>query len=185
MSKAPKISPVKNNKQKQQNYQKLISYYNAAIQKGFYAEAELIVYAFLEDRLRSLIYYLGAIKVWNRQWLTDEAAAVAGQVTSLNDMSTKIDVMRKVLKAAGKHPFRSGFLTAIGQKFTEEQMDALLDVLKGIDKWRDYRNEVVHSLFNKDLDELEANFRKHVEDGFAFGRDLDNTIKRIRKMDCE
>ena len=48
----PKIERVKNGKNKGKTYSELISKYNDAIKNGFYGEAELIVYAYLEDRLR-------------------------------------------------------------------------------------------------------------------------------------
>ena len=39
--------------------------YNDAMNNGFYGEAELIVYAFLEDRLRAFLYYCDTINTKN------------------------------------------------------------------------------------------------------------------------
>ncbi|GEM_PF-4718219 len=175
---APLIRAVENNKQKQANYQKLMTGYRTAIDKGFYAEAELIVYAFIEDRLRSLLFYVGATNTWNSQSLSDDVTAIVGQVSSLNNMETKIDVLRKLIKATRIQTVASPFATASANKFTKEQKTLLLATFKKIDKWRSFRNEIVHAIFNKDLDELTAKFRGHVEEGYALGRTLDSVMKR-------
>ena len=53
--KKPIIKSVDNNKSKGKTYTELINMYNKAMSNGFYGEAEIIVYAFIEDRLKSLL----------------------------------------------------------------------------------------------------------------------------------
>ena len=58
----PKICPVSNNTDKQRTYKENCAKYKKAIQGEFYFEAMLISYAMLEDRLRSFLYHIGALK---------------------------------------------------------------------------------------------------------------------------
>lgn len=57
-----KIEIVKDNKDKQLTYQKQMGRYKKALDNKFYFEAMLIVYAMLEDRLHSFLYYIGAFR---------------------------------------------------------------------------------------------------------------------------
>ncbi|WP_031556439.1 hypothetical protein [Lachnospira multipara] len=54
-------------------------------------------------------------------------------------------------------------------------------LLKKIEKWYNYRNEIVHSMFHKDIDELRNGYKKHVEEGFEMARFLDNQVKSLRR----
>ena len=178
------IQVIESNKEKQKGYQKLMSKYKNAIENGYYAEAEMIVYAFLEDRLRSLLYYLGAIKPWNRQWLVDDAAVLVGQVSSLNDMGTKTTKIASLIKKAksnSKSVNSNGLLISLRNALTVEQMNELIDIMKKIDKWREFRNEITHAWFNKDLDDLNGKFKNHVIEGYDLGKRVDNYAGRLKR----
>ena len=56
------VTPVSNNLEKYYTYREYISKYNRAMRGEFYFEALLIDYAMLEDRLRSMLYYMGALQ---------------------------------------------------------------------------------------------------------------------------
>ena len=56
------IAPVSNNKDKFLTYTELTRKYNIAMENDFYFEAMFIVYAMMEDRLRSYLYYLGCLR---------------------------------------------------------------------------------------------------------------------------
>ena len=62
------IKAVTNNVSKQFTYKKLLGRYKLAIKSEFYFEAMIIVYAMLEDRLRSMLYYTGVLA--NREKLS-------------------------------------------------------------------------------------------------------------------
>ena len=51
---------------------------------GYYGEAELIVYAFLEDRLRSFLYYSKALDSRNSRTINDDMQSICGRVDSIN-----------------------------------------------------------------------------------------------------
>lgn len=56
------IESVLGNNDKQNTYRKLMGRYKKAVSNEFYFEAMMIVYAALEDRFRSFLYYIGAIR---------------------------------------------------------------------------------------------------------------------------
>lgn len=181
MSEGNIIPNVSDSKQKQQNYQKLMDKYADAMANGYYAEAELIVYAFMEDRLRSLLFYMGAMKTWNAKWLTDEAAMIAGQVSSINDISIKTGIILKIINKMNAQKTESEFIDNLKKKLPMSEAKRLKTAIKGIDSWRKYRNEIVHALFNKDLNEINAGFKQHVEEGFELAREVDRYAKMLKK----
>ena len=61
MARKLQIERAKNSKDKQQTYAKFLGIYKQSVEQGYYGEAELIVYAYMEDRLRALLYYIEAI----------------------------------------------------------------------------------------------------------------------------
>lgn len=61
----PKIKPVENNQSKGKTYANLMANYKNAMEQEFYGEAELIVYAFIEDRLKAFLYYSDALNARN------------------------------------------------------------------------------------------------------------------------
>ena len=63
------IKPVKNNVEKQAAYRVQLGRYRKALNNEFYFEALLIVYAMLEDRMRSFLYYIGAVRQFNSEKL--------------------------------------------------------------------------------------------------------------------
>ena len=56
-----------------------------------------------------------------------------------------------------------------------------LEILDEIDDWRDYRNEIVHGLMNKNLDSLYEDIEKRVMDGKRYSELLDNQLRYIKK----
>ena len=83
----PLIKRVENNKNKGKTYSELIRKYNDAISNEFYGEAELIVYAFLEDRLRSFIYYSDLIDSFNSNRINENAEGIYGKDLDIKDIS--------------------------------------------------------------------------------------------------
>ena len=52
--------------------------------------------------------------------------------------------------------------------------------IKKISQWTRYRDEHIHGMFNKDLDELRAGYRSHVEQGYKLAREFDKYVGRIK-----
>lgn len=179
----PKIKPVTDNYNKGKNYSQLIEKYSEAIKAGFYGEAELIVYAFLEDRLRSFIYYSNGLDHWNSKSINEDMQKVYGGELQIYDMGCKLTVIEEALKIAGS----KGKMENEYFAFLKTVYNSVLDIsefknaISDIRKWCGYRNEIIHAMFNKDLDDLRKGFKEHVEDGFRLARFIDAQVAKLKK----
>lgn len=181
--KKPIIAPVEDNFNKGKTYSRLIEQYNSAMEEGFYGEAELIVYAFLEDRLRSFLYYSEGLDHWNSPYINENMQKVYGGELKIYDIGCKLTVIEKALKIAlsAESDHEDEYLL-----FLRTVYNASLDIkkfqntIKQIRKWCDYRNEVVHAMFNKDLDVLRKGFKEHVETGFQYARVVDAQVRKLK-----
>lgn len=177
-----KIKSVETNKNKGKTYSALINKYNDAIASGFYGEAELIVYAFLEDRLRSFIYYSNLIDTWNSNILNEKGVSMIGTDANINNISVKI----RLIKAAIKNSSKSVYEQTDFEKTLKKTYNYAINrvefkaTLNKIEKWCDYRNEVVHAMFNKDIKALREGYCEHVMEGFDLARYIDTQVRRLK-----
>lgn len=181
--KQPLIKRVTNNKNKGKTYSSLIHKYNEALEKGYYGEAELIVYAFIEDRLRSFIYYSDLIDNINSNWINENAESVNGGELNIKNISSKIHLIRKALKTyTSKVDELSPFEQSLKKRYTTVlKVRELNTTFNQIEKWCKYRNEIVHALFNKDLDDLRQGYEQHVIQGMALARQIDAQVQNLKK----
>lgn len=103
----PAIKPVESNKSKGKTYTYLMSNYKSAMENGYYGEAELIVYAFIEDRLRAFLYYSDAVNTRKSQNINEAMVSVYGRETSIKNISDKIEVIKTALDSTCKETFKS------------------------------------------------------------------------------
>ena len=181
--KQPTIKPIDNNKMKGKTYTELINKYNEAMDNGYFGEAELIVYAFMEDRLRSFLYYFGALKADNKRYISEEMEALYGSVQSVDNMSAKIGIIRYIFKACADKSINNDFIEdarkIIKYAFKHGEVNR---TLKSIEKWSKYRNEIVHALFNKDLNDVRSGFEEHVKEGYLLARQIDKYVNIIKMV---
>ena len=191
------IKPVQNNFEKQRTYTENKGKYYRAMKYGFYFEALLIDYAMMEDRLRSFIYHIGGFKTradyrigkgYVRKQLAEivEMYRDEKESTSLgiSSISSKMKIVRATLHWASEVESTPDekYLRTLKRQY-EAQLDigGLLDTLDEINKWCDYRNEVIHALMNKNTasihDELEAQAAK----GMELAMYLDTQVKALKK----
>ena len=180
--KKPLIKRVENNKNKGKTYSELIRKYNEAISNEFYGEAELIVYAFLEDRLRSFIYDSDFTEGFNSNKINENAEEVYGKDLDIKDISCKIGLIRKALNVCTKKTAElNGFEMSLKKRYRVSiKVAELKSVLKQIEKWCKYRNEIVHAMFNKDLDDLRRGYEHHVKDGMKLARYIDSQVQSLK-----
>lgn len=180
--KEPKIKRVDSNKSKGKTYKALIEKYNDAMQNGYYGEAELIVYAFLEDRLRAFIYYSGLIDNRNANKVNENGVEIIGEEIEIKNITNKIKLIGKSLDLCSKNAseltnFQGSLRRCYKATVKVGEMKKSLDK---IDKWCKYRNEIVHGLFNKDLNALRAGFKEHIEEGFELARYIDSQVSKLK-----
>lgn len=176
------IKPVDSNKNKGKTYSALLSKYNEAMKNGFYGEAELIVYAFLEDRLRSFIYYSDFLDSRNSNNINENAQQLYGSELNINNITDKIKLIQKAIAVCNKKSSElNDFELSIKRAYNSSlKVGELRSKLNKIDKWRKYRNEIAHAMFNKDLKALRAGYKDHVEEGFELARYIDISVSMLK-----
>ena len=181
-----------------------------ALQQGFYFEAMLIEYALLEDRLRSFVYHAGLLqnrkashllpgknavrKDFNRiaqrvkTWKLEDGKETGNtsnfERLSVNKISDKIFIVRTIVLWSSELeslPDESRYLQALRGQCESLDAAALLETLDGIDTWRMYRNEVIHSLMNKRMESVQQKLSEQVEQGVQLARQLDAQVTILKK----
>ena len=179
----PLIRRAKDNKSKGKTYAVLIRRYNEAIEKGFYGEAELLVYALLEDRLRSFIYYSDLLDNYNNSKINENAETINGGPLDIKDISRKICIIKRAIASSTKKASEmKAFEKSLRKRYAASiKIGELKKNLNHIEKWCKYRNEIVHALFNKDLVDLHKGYKQHVQSGMELARYVDNQVKALKK----
>lgn len=189
------IKPVENKMEKYQTYRKLKGRHSAAIREAFYLEAILIDYALLEDRLRSFMFYMGLIstrestKVYKKaksylepivEHYKRENEKSAVGITNIGD---KIKAVRCAALWASETETEewNPYLYSLKRSIENTDIQYLLELLEQIDKWKKYRNEVIHSLMNKNLGSLDEKLAEKAVEGRILAEQLDNQLRLFKK----
>lgn len=172
------IESVKDNFDKQKTYASQMARYKLAMKHEFYCEAIMIDYAVLEDRLRSILYYMGflpnrkSINVWEkarpifleivRKYKREDENDNLG----IKNISSKIKIVRSILLWTAN--VEGGYqedkhLKALKLGCESLDIDGVLSCLSDISEWCDYRNEIVHALMNKNLDSIQREIQIRAE----------------------
>lgn len=191
------IQPVKNNIEKQNTYAENIRRYNRAMGEGFYFEALLIDYAMIEDRLRSFIYHIGGLKTRDDHKITKGPAKNKlseiverykndkdSKGLGISSLSGKMKIVRATLiwSAEAESTPDDKYLRTLKSQY-EGQLDigGMLDTLKEIREWCDYRNEVIHALMNKSTESVDEKLPDQAIKGMELARYLDSQVKCLKE----
>ena len=186
------FSSVKDIKEKQKTYTEVMTQYKRAVAGGFFGEAMMIDYAVMEDRLRSLLFHMGALisrdsfRVDNIQFIelfdlykkTGKNGAVYSE---MNSISQKLNIMKKVMKYTIEHLENRYCLELWDTLGGEIETLRMQDELKKIENWKDPRNEIVHALLNKNTDEINARYEIICREGKKLGEYLNSQVKKAKK----
>ena len=159
----------------------------------------LITYAYLEDRLRSYLYYIGIFNSrdsskFDSQKVKPYIKAIVEEYSerkntklSVSSISAKMNIVRSVqlwYKEGCRNDDNSLYLSELAECIDVcGDADEMLDTLNRISKWCEYRNEVVHAVLNKNLNSLYSELSDRVEDGMALGRIIDKQISAMKRRD--
>ena len=194
MDKKPQIKQASNNKDRQATYTYQLGRFKRACRGGFYFEALMIDYTLLEDRLKSLLYYCGALS--NRNSLSVPKKTKNDLKSILIDYDGSDRFSLKTIR--GKIQLINSILSwwehtdSVKDQYDEYQSSLktlLLDVDVGgiketliqMDDWLDYRNEVMHAAMNKNIEALYENLSIRVEEGMEYARFIDSQVKLMKK----
>ncbi len=192
------IVPVHDHEEKRLTYQAMIQRYKSAAEHEFYLEAILIDYACLEDRLRYMLYYLGLIaderdhkiispQCKRVQTFRDILHRYVDPKENMNigSISGKSKIVRGVfLRSLDEcapdedRKFEALLCKKLNDRDRAKDIAALLD---RINKWCGYRNEVIHSLMNKNLESLYAGLAEKAAEGHELFRKLDNYVSWVKR----
>lgn len=189
------IKTVADNKEKGLSYKENFKRYKKAKESEFYLECLWILYAMLEDRTSSFLYYLGFTGEKKRSSATGNKR-IKPQIRRIlhmvepnekyrfDSISGKLSRIIEVIEWS-KIPdeettdYQSAIRKAVKNLADNEDLRKALDYLN--DEWRDKRNQLTHSLFNKDPDTVVAELRPLVEKGYVAVRVLDSSISQLKK----
>lgn len=193
------IAPVKDNTEKYETYRQQISLYNKAMREGFYLQAILIDYALLEDRFRSFLYHMGALK--ERKSINIDvrmAKEALSQMVKLykrtnnkeNDnigiksISGKMKIIRCaiewVIRAENIQPDEQYcYILKNGLEGVDQQ--EMLCIIEEVSAWCKYRNEIIHCLLNKNSFAVNEVVQIKAEEGFMLARRLDEQVRALKK----
>ena len=188
------IASVSDNQDKYLTYKQWCGQHKKAMEEGFYFEAMLIDYALMEDALRSYLYHIGVIAERNSKHACKKANPLRGlmatylpkEKTSLgiSTISGKMKIVRATLlwhlddaKALQVDPY----LKALSRQYSDRiDPEEYLNLLRRVDDWRDYRNEVMHALMSKNLAAVDERLAEKCEEGMALARELQAQVKRVK-----
>lgn len=192
------ITPVDGCQDKQRTYQEQLGQYKMAVKYGFYLEALMIDYALLEDRFRSFLYHIGALKKRISYKVDNEKVKpyLKGMVTAyvrrekkekdhlgITSISGKMKIVRCSIQweESQTEPLEDRYLKALKKQYEGLDMGGMLLMLENLESWCDYRNEVVHALMNKNMDSLQEKLEEKVLEGHGYVRFLDSQVKLLKK----
>lgn len=189
------IKAVADNKEKGNSYRENLKRFNKANASGFYLECLWILYAMLEDRTSSFLYYLGFTSSRNRNTATGskkikkEIRQIYNIVDSnakykFNTISGKLSRIEEFISwgtQAGSFvsDYQNAVKTAALKVDSDTELRETLTYLNN--EWRDKRNQLTHSLFNKDPNAVIMELKDLVEKGYIAVRILDNAVAQLKK----
>ena len=190
------IKPVESNADKRKTYTHELGQYRKAMESDFYLEAMMIVYGYMEDRLRSFLYHCGALaerkstKVAVAKTRPDILQIVQhykrdkeNDQLGISSITGKIKIVRCLLIWAGTTegiPDNNKYLKTLKSQLEGTDIGGLLDTLEQIEAWCKYRNEAMHALMNKDIKSLYSELQQRDADGMKLARFIDSQIKPLR-----
>lgn len=191
------IPIVSNNQEKGVSYTANFQRYNKAKKSEFYLECLWILYAMLEDRTSSLLFYIGFTSCKKRNSVTG-SKKIKTQIRDILEMnkpnekyrfdtiSGKLERIQQVLIWSSSEnnedtPYKAAVKAALTMMVGSEELSKALSYLN--DEWRDKRNQLTHSLFNKKPDAVASELEALVENGYKAVRVFDAAVREIKKYD--
>ena len=106
-------------------------------------------------------------------------------IIKLDNISGKALVIQSILKWActveDGEVSKDKYLKTLKQQCESIDIGGLLETLDEVSNWCLYRNEVIHGLMNKQLDNLEEHLAEKVEDGKKLARFIDLQVAILKK----
>lgn len=187
------IQKVADNYEKQCNYTNLIARYKKACEQEFYFEALWILYAMIEDRTTSLLYYMGFLSSKDRLKITGSKkinykvreilCENENDILYFSQLSNKINYIRKTVKWANTSEPSDDYQELLKKYFTSTTFSKynIFDCLNNLDEFRDKRNQIMHALFNKNYQAVSNEVCDLLNKGSSAVHIIDNCSKMMKQ----
>ena len=191
------IPIVSSNQEKWASYSQNFQRYNRAKKSEFYLECLWILYAMLEDRTSSFLFYLGFTSNKKRSSVTGskeikkEVRDILKMVDSkekyrFDSMYGKCERIQQLLlwsntEVNADTSYKEAVLCALSPLAERKELNEALDYLNG--EWRDKRNQLTHALFIKNPNAVVFELKPLVESGYKAVRVIDAAVREIKKKD--
>lgn len=189
----PNYPPVSSNQEKYDTYHAQMDRLKLARDQGFFLEAIFILYAMLEDRLSSFLYHAGVTNNTLGKIATNKLvkphldvifALPENKKYQLRHISVKIHLLKAVLDWSMSYTAAESSTTYPDVLYRQLSRTAgkneMISVLEKMNDWCARRNELVHALLNKKLENQEDLLRSLVDEGYALCRKLDNFVRSFK-----
>ena len=197
MTEKRQFTPVQSRVEKYQTYRECMGRYSRAMRSGFFFEALLIDYAMIEDRLRSFLWHAGAFNRWEDKTAFCKKAASrelkalveanwpgCPKAISLDKLSHKIGAVRAIAvwsSETPRNPDDSAYLNALRGQCESLDAAALLSALRRLEDWSKARNEIIHSLLNKQTHDVAERIESLACQGMELARELDGQVAILKR----
>jgi hypothetical protein len=179
--------------EKKTAYQIQMERFKRAKAGGFHLEAIFILYALIEDRLSAFLFHAGITNA-TRQRITKNGKVgphLKGAITLLNNqqtnirtMSAKVKLIKELLTWSGSYTINEpslNYLDALCKQINKTAgKEGMIDTLTRIEEWCACRNELVHALLNKKVENQEEVLQNLVTEGEDCNRLLQNFVKSFK-----
>lgn len=181
------------NTTKEEMFRKLIKQYEKAKKNSFYLESLWILYAMIEDRSSAYFYHLGFTDISRKKVIKNKK--IKKQVRIIFEMVEKREKYRfdtlngklsRINKVINWSNNASEELTDYQKKIkqaiddsTDESFLNAVEYLNG--EWREKRNQLTHSLFNKEYEIMNDELKELIEKGYLEIRVFDKAVSKIKR----
>lgn len=189
----PKIEPITTNMEKKTAYQIQMERFKRAKAGGFHLEAIFIIYALIEDRLSAFLFHAGVTNSTRekiarngkvRPYLDRTLTVLNTRQPNIRNVSAKIKLIKELLEWSTDYTVNEPMLNYLDALYKQINRtagsDQMIDTLTRIEGWCASRNELVHALLNKKVENQEEVLQELVDEGEALNRLLQNFVKSFK-----
>ena len=189
----PKIEPITTNMEKKTAYQIQMERFKRAKAGGFHLEAIFIIYALIEDRLSAFLFHAGVTNSTRekiarngkvRPYLDRTLTVLNTRQPNIRNVSAKIKLIKELMEWSTDYSVNEptlNYLDALYKQINRTAgRDQMIETLTRIEGWCTYRNELVHALLNKKVEDQEKILQDLVYEGEACNRSLQNFVKSFK-----
>lgn len=192
------VVKVANNMEKYLTYKELMERYKEAYNQEFYFESMFILYAVMEDRLRAILYHSGIIRERESKYLDNSTNSrdlleifykyngninTKNHTLDFNKIFNKISMVRAILRWERQNTeyISSDYLKKLKIQYKEINNEKYLQVLKNLEQWKNYRNELIHSVLENNINSVKETIKQKVDEGKKLINELTELSRLVKK----